>query len=242
MRGCLLVHGLTGTPLTVSSIKDALLAKGFNVASPCLAGHAGTVEDLARTTWQDWYETVRISYAELRKTVEKVYYVGVSLGALLGLKLAIDEGWGVRALALMGTPLVLTRFGRLAVPLVRYTPLRFALHSVAKDYEKSVYDTEGRMLYKKASLSRIPVESVYQLVHLQEVVLKDLKSVTNPVLLVHARDDKVAPPRNVDLVKREISSDVVETAYLENSGHVITMDREKAVAAQKVVEFFEKFS
>lgn len=241
MRGCLVVHGLTGTPLTVTSMREALLAKGFHVSSPCLAGHSGTVDDLARSTWRDWYETVRIAYTELRKSVEKVYYVGMSLGALLGLKLAIDEGWGIRAMALMGTPLVLTRLERFAVPLVRYTPLKFALHSIAKDYKKSVGDPEGRVIYKAASLPRIPVESVYELVNLQKDLRKNLKFVTNPILLVHAREDKVAPPANVDIVKRNVASDVVETMYLENSEHVITMDREKDLAAQKVVEFFEKF-
>lgn len=218
------------------------MSKGFNVVVPCLAGHCGTVDDLARSTWQEWYETVRIAYAELRRSVEKVYYVGISLGALLGLKLAVDEGWGVRALALMGTPLVLTRLGRMAVPLVRYTPLKFVLRSISKDYEKSVGDPEGRVIYKAASLPRIPVSSVYQIIHLQKELLKNLKFVTNPILLVHAKDDKVAPPRNVDIVKKSVSSDIVETVYLENSEHVITMDKEKDVAAQKVVEFFERFS
>jgi len=242
MRGCLVVHGLTGTPLTVSSVKDRLLQSGFHAVVPCLAGHGGTVDDLARSTWQDWYKTVRIAYTELRRSTEKVYYVGMSLGALLGLKLALDEGWGIRALALIGTPLTLTRIERFAVPLVRYTPLRFALHSIAKDFEKSVGDPEGQLIYKAASLPRIPVTSVYQLVHLQKMLLKNLKQVTNPILLVHARGDRVAPRKNVDIVKRSVSSDIVETFYLENSEHVVTMDREKATAAEKVVEFFEKFS
>lgn len=242
MRGCLVVHGLTGTPLTVSSVKDKLLQSGFHVVAPCLAGHGGTVKDLAGSTWQDWYETVRIAYTELRRSTEKVYYVGMSLGALLGLKLALDEGWGIRALALIGTPLVLTRLERLAVPLVRYSPLRFALHSIAKNLERSVGDPEGRLIYKAASLPRIPVESVYQLIHLQKILIKNIKQVTNPILLVHARGDRVAPPRNVEIVKRGVSSDIVETVYLENSEHVVTLDREKGLAAEKVVEFFKKFS
>lgn len=241
MYGCLVVHGLTGTPLTVASLQEKLLSRGFRVITPCLAGHGTTVEDLARVSWQDWYETVRIAYAELKRSVEKVYYVGMSLGALLGLKLANDEGWGVRALALVGTPLVLTHFEKMAVPLVKYTPLRFAIHSVKKDLEKSVGDPEGRTIYKAASLPRIPVNAVYELVALQKVVSRELKNVTNPILLVHARHDRVAPPKNVELIKKSVSSDIIETFYLENSEHVVTMDREKDAASEKVVEFFKKF-
>jgi carboxylesterase len=241
MLGCLVVHGLTGTPITVASLQDKLLSSGFRVIAPCLAGHGTTVEELSRAKWQDWYETVRIAYGELRRSVEKVYYVGMSLGALLGLKLAIDEGWGIRALALVGTPLVLTRLENFAVPLVKYTPLRFALHSVKKDFEKSVGDPEGRNSYKAASLPRIPVNAIYELVHLQKIVKGQLKQVTNPVLLVHAKNDRVAPPRNVALVKNGVSSDIVESVFLENSEHVVTMDRDKELVAEKVVEFFQKF-
>lgn len=241
MRGCVVVHGFTGTPPTVSSVKDRLINGGYTVAAPCLAGHGGSLNDLAGATWRDWYETVRIAYTELRRSSEKVYYCGISLGALLGLKLALDEGWGVRALALMGTPIVLTRFERLAIPLVRYTPLRFALHSVPKDYSKTVADPKGLELYKGMSNDRIPVSAVYQIVELQKEIARDLKKVTSPLLLIHARNDKVAPVRNVDIVRRGVSSDIVESAYLERSEHVITMDMEKDVAAQKVVEFFDKF-
>lgn len=242
MRGCMVVHGLSGTPACVTSLKEALLAAGFSVAVPCLAGHGKSLEDLDRATWQQWYETVKISYMELSKSCEKVYYSGISLGALLGLKLAIDEGWGIKALALLATPLVLSNFERMAVPLVRYTPLRFFIKSVKKDLEKSVHDPRGRQLYSQSSLPRVPVKSVYQICELQRIVRDNLCSVSSPVLLVHSRNDKIAPPKNVGIVEKGISSEEVEIMMLEKSEHVLTMDVEKELIAKRVIEFFEKFS
>lgn len=241
MRGCIVVHGLSGTPACVASLKEALLGAGFSVAAPCLAGHGKSFADLDRATWQQWYETVRISYMELSKSCEKVYYSGISLGALLGLKLAIDEGWGIKALALLATPLVLSNFERLAVPLVRYTPLRFFIRSVKKDLEKSVRDPIGRLLYSQSSLPRVPVRSVYQICELQRIVKEGLCAVSNPVLLVHSKNDKVAPPKNVRMVEENISSEEVETMMLGESEHVLTMDVEKELVAKRVIEFFGKF-
>lgn len=241
MRGCIVVHGLSGTPACVNSLKEALLAAGFSVASPCLAGHGKSLSELDSATWQQWYETVKISYMELSKSCETVYYSGISLGALLGLKLAIDEGWGIKALALLATPVVLPSLERIAVPLLKYSPLRFIIRSVKKDLKKSVHDPIGRLLYSRSSLPRVPVKSVYQICELQRIVRKDLCSISNPLLLVHSKNDKIAPPKNVCIVEKGVSSEVVETMMLEKSKHVLTMDVEKELIAKRVIEFFEKF-
>jgi carboxylesterase len=224
----------------VSSLTERLLASDFCVAAPCLAGHGGTLDQLASSTWQDWYETVRVAYHELRRTVERIYYVGISLGALLGLKLASDEGWGVRALALLGTPVILNRRDRYTIPLVRYTPLRFAVRAVPKDYERSVAEPEGRQFYKMTSLPKLPAAAIYELVSLQHIISKDLVKIVNPLLLIHAKRDRVAPPQNVDVVKKTVRSSIIETRLLEVSEHVITLDYEKRLVAREVASFFEK--
>jgi carboxylesterase len=239
--GCLVIHGLTGTPATVASIANPLVEKGFRVSSPCLAGHGGSMEELASSTWQQWYGTVRDAYAALRKEVDLVFFAGISLGALLGLKLAIDEGWGVRGLVLIGTPLRLPLLNRLAIPIVRYSPLRWAIKSVPKDFESSVLDPEGCALYKQFSLPSIPARSAFQLNDLIREINRDLVNVSSPTLMIHGEHDLVAPTSNMDLIAQKISSDVVERLVLKKSAHVVTMDSEKDVAAAAAVDFFKHF-
>ncbi|MBN1282358.1 MAG: alpha/beta fold hydrolase [Proteobacteria bacterium] len=242
MNGCLIVHGLTGTPATAVSLRDALLRAGFCVSTPCLAGHGVSVGELAASTRGEWYETVRVAFSELRRESEKVYYAGLSLGALLGLKLAAEEGWGVRAMALMGTPLVLSRVNEAAIPLVRYSPLRWIIKSVPKDLDKSVADPEGRARYEETSLPMIPTRAIFEIEDLQREVFADLSKITNPVLLLHGGHDEVAPLRNVELVKNNLSSDIVETVILPNSRHVLTMDYDRDSASKAVVDFFNRFA
>jgi esterase/lipase len=53
-RGVLCLHGFTGTPFEVRPLAEALAGRGFTVIAPVLAGHCGTVADLACTRWPDW--------------------------------------------------------------------------------------------------------------------------------------------------------------------------------------------
>lgn len=241
-KGCLVVHGLTGTPATVTILQERLIAQGFRVIAPCLAGHGGSASDLAHSTWHDWYDTVRIAFGNLRLDVDKVYYAGISLGALLGLKLALDEGWGVRALALLSTPLKFSWVKWLAIPAVRYSPLRWVIKEVPKDFKKSVADEEGRIRYEEYSLPTIPTPAVYELMELQQIVKEKIGQISNPILMLHGKNDSIAPLSNVEFVQRSAASDIVETAIFPRSRHLLTLDIEKEAVASTVVDFFKRFA
>jgi carboxylesterase len=239
--GCLILHGLTGTPATVSILQQAFMGAGFMTSAPCLAGHGSTVKALSMTSWQDWYDTARIAFQALRKEVEQVFCAGISLGALLALKLALDEGWGIRALALMSTPLRLSLKERVLIAIVNHSLLKRVITSVPKDFEASVADEEGRFVYEDVSLPEIPAHAVFEICKLQKDVLKSLGKISNPIIAIHALGDKVAPVRNLKILESSVASEVFETVILRKSRHVISMDLEKDVAAQAAVAFFKRF-
>ncbi|MBU4484807.1 carboxylesterase, partial [bacterium] len=68
-----------------------------------------------------------------------------------------------------------------------------------------------------------------------------LKAITQPLLIIHAEKDEVAPIKNVELVKKLTSSKKIETLILKNSLHVITMDYEKEICANTTANFLQKF-
>lgn len=242
MNGCLLVHGLTSSPGVMNPMRDVLAQAGYHVEMPLLAGHGGSLDDVARTTWRDWYASLRTSYENLRRDVDKVYCVGLSMGALLGLKLAADEGWGVRALALISTPMKLPPRAQAKYMIVNYTPLRWIIDSVKKDFAMSVALPEGREQYRALALDRMPLAGARQIVKLQRTVKDSLSHVANPVLIVHGEQDPVAPPWNSGIIKSGISSDVVEIITYSRSRHVVTLDWDGGDAALRVADFFKRFS
>lgn len=242
MRGCLLIHGLTATPAILAPLRESLISRGYKVSSPLLHGHGGSTEELNKSTWQDWYGTVHLAYTELRRNVEKVYFAGISLGALLGLKLAIDEGWGVRAMALLSTPIKFTFGTRVKLGVVRYSPLGKLILSVPKDWSRAVDDPDAREVYKQLSLPRLPLQAAYQIADLQRLLRPQLHRVSNPLLLLHGGKDPTTPPFNAEVIKNSVSSDVVETEFYDRSKHILTLDWDREVVVSRIVDFFERFA
>ena len=68
---------------------EYLAARGFTVSAPLLAGHGTTPGDMARATWQDWYESVQIAHRQLSQCCAEVFVAGFSLGSLLAVHLAV---------------------------------------------------------------------------------------------------------------------------------------------------------
>ena len=241
--GCLLVHGLTGTPANLSNLQSVLERGGFVVEAPLVAGHGKTPKILGETTWTDWYGSVRAAYEILNKKCDKIFYCGLSMGSLLGVKLAVELGRKkIPALIVMGFPLLLDfPIRRFSIPLFRYTPLRWIVSSVKKNFAKSVKDPKGLEIYKKQSLHRIPVESVIQLVTLAEHIEDILPRLTQPTLAIHAAEDRIADIEGVRILKAK-SPASVETMFLRNSYHVVTLDYEREMVTGKVMEYFRRQS
>lgn len=238
-RGALIVHGLTATPAVMAPTIEAMAEAGYTVLAPLLPGHGTTEHDLEQTTWQDWAVAVQAAYDDLAARCDSVYYIGLSLGALLGLHLAASVT--LRALALMGTPLHLSPLVRRIVPVVRYSPIRWLYTASPKDWKTSVADPDGLKAYQESSYARIPTKSVYQTYDLEQVVTRELGHIHTPTLLIHSRHDEVAPSTNVAELQRHLHNPAPEIMWLEKSYHVVTLDYERNTMNQAILEFFEHF-
>ncbi len=238
-KACLVVHGLTGVPENMASIVEGLQAAGFEVATPLLAGHGKDFATLEKTTWQEWYDSANAAASELLKTHDSIYYVGLSMGSLLGLKLAADLGSKIQALALLATPFKLHAYFRCIIPLVRYTPLRWLIRSTAKNYEKSVYDPKGREIYKTQGLNRMPSRCVFQTDNLQKETAKLLSKITQPLLLIAGAKDHLVDASGMLMIKNGVGSKEVAIEHFKESAHVLPFDYGNQELAQKIVDFFK---
>jgi carboxylesterase len=80
------------------------------------------------------------------------------------------------------------------------------------------------------------LRAIAELVDLQRRAWTWLPSVGQPVLAIHSRQDHTAPLSNVELLKAALG-DLRRTVILEDSYHVITVDREKEHVASEVNRF-----
>ncbi|MDO8494249.1 MAG: alpha/beta fold hydrolase [Deltaproteobacteria bacterium] len=238
-KGALVVHGLTGSPANLQPITDKLKENGFIVQAPLLPGHTA-LQHLVKSKWSDWYGEVFRSFEELSQKCDEVYFVGLSMGALLGLKLAGGVGPKLKALALLGVPFQVRPFYRFfMIPVIRYTPLRWIIRSVDKNFEKSVLDPIGRKMYFDNSLKRMPGMAAFQTQNLARHLYKEAHKVTQPLLLIHGVKDHIADPIGLKKLENLVASQKIEKILMGNSGHVVTMDYDREIVAERVVQFFD---
>jgi len=233
-RGVLLLHGFTGTPKDMRYIAEYLAGKGFTVSVPLLPGHASDPEDLKKFGWEEWIKTAEYSWESLVKKCPSSAIAGLSMGALLALH--IGAHWkNVMAIACLATPLVLAGWQRrLVAPILRFSPWKDFYYN--KRGGSDVKDEKAKAEFP--SYTRVPFKGVLSLMAVVEIVRNELNKVTAPLLLVHSENDHTAPVKNVELVKRLVSSTSMEAVILKDSFHVMTIDVEKEKVAKETAGFF----
>jgi carboxylesterase len=227
--GCLVVHGLTSTPQSVRALAETFAERGIDVEAVLLPGHGTTPEDLESTGWEDWYEAVRTALDRLRPRCDRLFVCGQSMGGALALLAAAREPVdGVMSLA----GFVYLRDWRL-----RFLPI---MKRVVRWRACIGNDIADPMRRDEVCYDRMSLRTVEQLVALGHAVRADLERVDAPALVMQSRIDHVVPPDTADFIYDSIRSNDKELVRLENSYHVISMDYDFEVVAERCVRFMRR--
>lgn len=252
----LLVHGLTGTPAEMRPIASQLVKDGFSVMCPRLSGHCGSIGELKRSKWQDWYGSIEQAFEALKQTHSRVYVSGLSMGALIALKLAEEKGERVNGLGLLSTTFFYDGWNiprlrqKFLLPLVLYSPLRYVMSwrelppygikcERTRAFVHAVLTQRDAMSAEKVGISRTPAVTVHESIRLIRAVKKLLPGVHSPVLIVHSTEDDMASVKNAQYVANHISSTKVETYLVDDTYHVLTLDKRKNDVARRLAAFFK---
>ncbi|NKX51001.1 alpha/beta fold hydrolase [Arthrobacter deserti] len=212
--GIVLGHGFTGSPHSILDWAGYLSAQGFAVSLPLLPGHGTRWQDLARTSWQEWYGAYERAWDELARERSAVFAAGLSMGGTLALRLASRRP--VAGVAVVNPAL------SIADPAARYAGLlRYAVRSV-----KAVRNDIKRPGMDEQAYLRTPVSAVHQLRRLIVDTAAALPAVTAPTLVFRSAVGHVVPDSSVDIIRRRIGSSRVEVVPLLESFHVATMDND----------------
>lgn len=232
-RGALLLHGFAGTPPELRRLGEHLATHGYRCRGPALAGHAGTPDDLARSTRGDWIESARSELDRLAEECDELMVVGQSMGGTLALHLAATD-LRIRAVATLAAPVFLTGLAPLAIPLVR----RFVRwHRPGNDID--LYDDGG--MDELYSLGLRPMSAIAEFSHLIAEVRDELPSVRAPVLVLHGGRDRTIDPRNADeITRRLVCSGEVERRLYPRSGHAMSIDVDREEINAAVLEWFDR--
>ena len=254
--GVLLIHGLTGTPMEMRLLGKGLNRAGFSVHGMQLAGHCGDVDDLLATGWRDWYASVEKAADEMLAKVDHLFVGGLSMGALLALKLAADRPQQIAGVGVYGATF---RYDGWSIPwLARLSfllPLlkRFGIGRARSFMEQPPYGIRDERLRAQVSTAMLggdsaaaglpgnPWYSLAEMHGLAADVRRQLSQVSAPCLVAHASEDDVASLKNAELVMRGVSAPT-ELLLLDDSYHMITIDKERRTLIDRSAAFFDSIA
>lgn len=246
--GILLIHGLGGTPIEMKYVAQGLNRAGYTVHCCQLTGHCGTTQDLIEAKWQDWTADV-VKALDKLKHCSKIFVGGLSAGSLLALYLAEQFPNKIDGTLLFSPTLKLNGW---AMPW--YMPYLYYLRPSMQFVEVMMQEREPHGLKDErirklvvqsmtsgstdAGVFQTPLSTMVQFNALSAWMRKQLHNITVPVMCIHPREDDFADISNSYEILRKIKGKG-ELVVLEDSYHIITLDKQRDYVLYKSVEFIE---
>ena len=246
--GILLIHGLGGTPVEMRFVAVGLARAGYTVSVPQLAGHCGSADDLRGTTWKDWYASIEEAHDKLLEECDTVIVGGLSMGAVLALHLAAQRPNTVHGVAAFAPTLKLDGWG---IPWYAWFFNLCFQRSVADRFDFverepfGIKDNRVRGLITAARESgdssqagqlSTPGSSMLELRYLVKTVQAELGTIRQPALILHPREDDRASLSNAFRLQKALGGRV-ETVVLEDSYHIVTLDRQRNIVMERTSRF-----
>lgn len=249
-KAVLLIHGLTGAPGEMKFLARRLYKRGLSVAAPLLAGHGLDEAHLLRTEWRDWRDSLRKPLEELRADHDEVYVAGICVGGALGLALAAEEprikaaavysmtyrydGWNMRHWYSPLAPFIEPFAG---LPLIRRLSFEEPYPFGLKDerLRDGMTATQGAVI--PGALDRLPLGAMAEMYRLAKHLDEIGSRIRLPTLLIHARDDDMAHPRNSERLQRALGGPT-RLHLLEDCYHMVHVDLQRDLVADLTADFF----
>jgi carboxylesterase len=234
--GIVLVHGFTSTPYEVRYLGEHLAREGFTVRAPLLPGHGATLDELDRTTWHDWADSVEREADAMRRRCARVAVVGQSLGGLLALHLGSRQP-DLAAIGTLAAPLWLPPLAARIAASTQRGLLR-GLRAIPKFGGSDVRDRRVRA--ENPCHRAIPTRALGHLLAFMRIVDDALPLVAPPVLVLHGAQDHTAPVACAARIAARTRAQRVR--ILRRSYHLIAADVERDIVAAEVASFVRRHS
>ncbi len=213
----LLIHGFTGTHYEMIPLEKFLVSKGYYVNNVTLPGHETTIENMAKTKWEEWTIHAQNQLEGLCKKFSKVFIGGLSMGGAITLYLGANNP-DIAGIITMAAPYKPVDWRML---LLRILPIHiFIKYRINKEIGWEDQDS----LKSHKSYGKYPFKSIAELHKLLVKVKKLISKITVPILVVQSHNDPSIPAQFPSWIYDNVSSSVKELVWIEKGGHVIPKD------------------
>lgn len=234
--GMVLAHGYMAAPLEIRAMADYFVQRGYAVYGVRLAGHGTSPEDLAKTSWADWYESFNRGYAALRTLTDHIVLAGFSTGGCLALLGAARKGLHVEAAVSICAPLQVRNFS------IRFVPSVVAVNSLLKRIGRNRVEweyVENAPENRHINYTKNPLTGVRELVEVMGAMEERLPEVRVPALIVQSSGDTVVNPVSAQEIFAKTGSENRELTVFARDRHGIVNGPGKEAVFERVDQFLE---
>lgn len=227
-RAVLLLHGFTGNSSDVRMLGRFLEKNGYTSLAPHYKGHGVPPEELIQTGPNDWWKDVMRGYDKLKAAgYEEIAVAGLSLGGVFSLKLGYTVP--VKGIVTMCAPMSMKTTELMYEGVIKY----------ARDYKR--YEGKDISLIEEEveALQNKSMDSLPELRNLVYDVRDHVDHVYAPLFVVQGRQDSVIEVNSANIIHDEAESFEKRIKWYEESGHVITLDKEKEQLHEDILEFLQ---
>lgn len=227
-RAVLLLHGFTGNSADVRMLGRFLEKKGYTCHAPHYKGHGVPPEALVHTGPTDWWKDVMGGYEFLKKNgYDEIAVAGLSLGGLFSLKLGYTVP--IKGIVPMCAPMSVKS--------------EAVMYQGVLDYARKYKEHEGKAAEQieeeMDAFRKTPLKTLKALQALISEVRNHLNWIDAPTFVVQARHDQMIHPESANIIYRSIESGLKKLTWYEQSGHVITFDKERHQLHEDIYAFLE---
>lgn len=226
-----LIHGYTGSPAEMDLLARALQREGYGVECPLLAGHGTCLADLIPVEPHQWLTQIEDVVDRLQRQGQSVVVGGLSLGSILALQLARRRP-SIQGVITYSPPIISGDRRAWVAPL-----LSRLVASVPRPPDDFVDPTTAERIW---TYDRWPSRCSVRVLELIADTRRHLSEVTQPLLVMASRRDRVITTHGVNRLCERVSSRSVQLQWLENSGHLITTDAEWRTVADVTAAFIRR--
>ncbi|WP_426462300.1 alpha/beta hydrolase [Staphylococcus equorum] len=225
-RAVLLLHGFTGNSSDVRQLGRFLQKKGYTSYAPHYEGHAAPPEEILKSSPFVWFKEALDGYDFLvEKGYDEIVVAGLSLGGCYALKLSLNRD--VKGIITMCSPMYIKTEGSMFDGVLEY----------ARNFKK--YEGKDETTINKEMDVFQPSETLQELQGQIQDVRDHVDEVMDPLLVVQAEQDQMINTDSANIIYNESESDEKDIKWYANSGHVITIDKEKELVFEDVYQFLE---
>ncbi|KAB2329047.1 carboxylesterase [Cytobacillus depressus] len=230
-RAVLLLHGFTGNTADVRMLGRFLEGKGYTCHAPLYKGHGVPPEELVHTGPEDWWKNVMDGYEFLKKKGHnEIAVAGLSLGGVFSMKLGYTVP--IKGIVTMCAPMYIKSEEVMYEGILQY----------AREYKRLEGKTEEAIEQEMADFRKTPMKTLKALQNLISDVRNNVDMVYSPTFVAQARHDHMINTDSANIIYNAVENDLKELKWYEESGHVITLDKEKDLLHEDVYRFLEKLN